>query len=304
MSEIKDFQRELNAPFEVHEIEWRINRKGFKDANPWATAIPYITSRAVQDRLDSVFGIFGWQNEIKMVTEKGFLSGVSVKHNDGWITKWDGAEGSSANGMDLIKSGSSNALKRAAVLLGIGRYLYDLDEFFVESVVSDKWNHQFGNVYKDSKNQNKLVAWKTPNLPKWALPGFDIDLYIADMKKAVDLAELQAAWLLAERAARLHQDQTMIQLAIKTKNDMKAIFAQKSALSLSEDTRVISTWVDDQIKGFDLVPNKSSVESVFKALSVDLIKRALNTMVDIAPFQEKIKVKFDSRIEKLKQSEQ
>lgn len=299
----KDFSRELNQPFEAHEIEWRINRKGFSNGKPWATAIPYITSRAVQDRLDSVFGLFGWQNETKMVTDKGFLSGISVKHDGEWITKWDGAEGSNSNGMDLVKSGSSNSLKRAAVLLGIGRYLYDLDEFFVDTVEAQGWKHPYGNVYKDSKNQNKLVAWRTPDLPKWALPGFNIDLYISDMKKAETHDELNSAYSLAAKAAKLHDNKVMIEAANTVGAKKRAELNEKSALNIAEDTKEIMTWVDQQTKSFPLVPNKSSVESVFNALIRELKLKVNGTMVDINPIEKEITEKFEFRIKQLSDQE-
>lgn len=295
----KDFQRELNQPFESHEIEWRINRKGFSNGKPWATAIPYITSRAVQDRLDSVFGLFGWKNKTTMVTDKGFLSGISIKHDGEWITKMDGAEGSNSNGMDLIKSGSSNALKRAAVLLGIGRYLYDLDEFFVDTVVSDGWKHPYGNVYKDSKNQNKLVAWRTPSLPLWSLPGFDIDLYIDDMKKAESNSELDKAYSLAKKAAKLHDNKNMLTRANEAGKEKREELKDKLALNIAQDTKEINLWVDSQIKAFAMVPNTASVESLYKALLLDLSARSKETAVEIEPFKNKITKEYNSRIKQL-----
>lgn len=300
----KDFQRQLNQPFESHEIEWRINRKGFSNGKPWATAIPYITSRAVQDRLDSVFGLFGWQNETKMVTDKGFLSGISIKHDGEWITKWDGAEGSNSNGMDLIKSGSSNALKRAAVLLGIGRYLYDLDEFFVESILSEGWKHPYGNVYKDSKNQNKLVAWRTPNLPLWSLPGFDIDLYISDMKKAKSNNELDEAYYLAQKAAKLHDNKNMLTMANKVGKEKRLALKAKLALNIAQDTKEITLWADSQIKAFAMVPNAASVESLYEALILDLSVRIKETAVEIVPIKNKITEEYNSRIRQLEAKEE
>ena len=53
--------QELSRPFEPNDIEWfvgvttRDKTKGL--------AIPFITNRAVQDRLDEVCGPDGWKNE-------------------------------------------------------------------------------------------------------------------------------------------------------------------------------------------------------------------------------------------------
>ena len=56
--------------------------------------------------------------------------------------------------MEATKGGLSDAMKRAAYQWGIGRYLYDLPDVWVEI-------EQKGKSY---------VIKKTPSLPKWALP--------------------------------------------------------------------------------------------------------------------------------------
>lgn len=298
-----DFQRKLSQPFEAHEIEWRINRKGIKNGKPWAVAIPYITSRAVQDRLDSVFGLLGWQNEIKKISDMGFLSGISIKCGDEWITKWDGAEGSTANGMDLIKSGSSNALKRAAVLLGIGRYLYGLDESFVDCIISEGWSHPYGNVYQDKQNQNLLVAWRDPVLPPWALPGVDFDSFIDDIKNAKDNEELDECYKAAKKIALMHGNDLMLETAKTVGAKVRAEIKRISALNVAQDTNKIVTWANKQADAFALVPHKASVESVFNALIGELKLKVKGTMVDIEPIQKTITDKFNQRIKQLEQEQ-
>jgi len=299
----KDYDRELKQPFEAHEIEWRINRHGISNDKPWAVAIPYITSRAVQDRLDKVFGLAGWQNEIQMITAKGFISGISFKINDEWITKWDGAEGTTSNGMDLVKSGSSNALKRAAVLLGIGRYLYDLGEFFVECLLSDGWKHPYGNVYKDKKNNNVLVAWREPPLPPMALPGFDIDLYIQDMKRSETDDELEKAYLLARQAAKLHDNQDMIKTANAVGVEKRNEFKDKAALRVVEDTQLISEWLDKQSGAFHMVPNAASVTSLYNSVLKELTIRLKGTVVDGERLKQEFSDKYQLRIDELEPQE-
>lgn len=294
----KDYQRELNAPFESHEIEWRVSRKGVNNGKPWVVVFCYITSRAVQDRLDSVFGIFGWENHVKEIRGNGFLSGISIFQNDRWITKWDGAEGSTSNGMDLVKSGSSNALKRAAVLLGIGRYLYELDEVFATSVISDSYKHPYGNVIKD-KDSGLLVAWQTPELPKHALPGFDIDLYISDIKKANDIDELESSYGLAKQAARLHDNKNMLKAANDAGIAKKEELDNKALLRIQEDTKGVTSWLIGQLKAFSMISNATSVESFNKLLIKDLKKRIKGTAVDIEPLQKTISESFTARINEL-----
>ena len=144
-----EIQKRLLEPFAPNEIEWRI---GATNANKTlGIALPYITNRAIQNRLDEVFGIFGWKNEF-IVNDKSKICGISIKFDDEWITKYDGADDTNIEG---TKGGISNAMKRAAVQWGIGRYLYKLPTFWVEIEQSGK---------------SSKIKGKPPELPNWAMP--------------------------------------------------------------------------------------------------------------------------------------
>ena len=106
----------LKRPFK--NVKWR---KGYKNGKD----LVYIDARDVMERLDSVFGIDGWQTKYEYLGGR-MICNLSVQFNDTWITKSDGADDSSIEG---AKGGISDALKRAAVLLGIGRYLYNPNSF-------------------------------------------------------------------------------------------------------------------------------------------------------------------------------
>ena len=55
--------------------KWRV--QSFNKNKPSATCVAYIDSRDVQDRLDDVFGIEGWQSDYKEI--KGNLyAGIGV----------------------------------------------------------------------------------------------------------------------------------------------------------------------------------------------------------------------------------
>ncbi|MEO1074893.1 MAG: Rad52/Rad22 family DNA repair protein [Bacteroidota bacterium] len=122
-----DDLRRLSAPFPNDDIEWkpgattRDRKKGL--------AMAYLTSRAIQDRLDEVCGPGNWRNGFAPGPEGGVLCGLSILvHREGtgapeWVTKWDGAENTE---FESVKGGLSGALKRAAVQWGIGRYLYSM----------------------------------------------------------------------------------------------------------------------------------------------------------------------------------
>lgn len=82
----------------------------------------YVQARAIQNRLDEVFGFDGWKTEYKEING-GFICALSVRVNGEWITKEDGAD---RTDYEAIKGGISNSFKRVAASgFGIGRYLYD-----------------------------------------------------------------------------------------------------------------------------------------------------------------------------------
>lgn len=160
----------LSEYFSPMDIEWRIQQAGWKNDKPWAMVLAYITNRAIMDRLDDVCGKLNWQNHYQVASDGAIMCGISIfAGNEGeWITKWDAAE---ATDIEAIKGGRSNAMKRAGVQWGIGRYLYNLDTAFAET--STEWPSReekpLWNKHYDKK-ENKAFFWKIPNLPSWAIP--------------------------------------------------------------------------------------------------------------------------------------
>lgn len=144
----KEIQEKLSAPFYPNEIEWRVGATSADKKS--GIALPYITNRAIMNRLDDIFGICGWKNEF-IITDKSKICGLSLLFDGIWITKYDGADDTN---IEATKGGISNAMKRAAVQWGIGRYLYKLPTMWVPI-------EQIGKSYKIKK---------PPELPNWALP--------------------------------------------------------------------------------------------------------------------------------------
>ena len=152
----------LKEPFPENDIEWRVQRAGAKNDQPWAMVLAYVTNRAIMNRLDDIVGPENWRNEFKTGPDGGVLCGIGIYINGEWVTKWDGADKTQ---VEAVKGGLSGAMKRAAVQWGIGRYLYNLDATFAE--ISDKGVH-----YQPADKGNKYPAfkWNPPKLPPWALP--------------------------------------------------------------------------------------------------------------------------------------
>ena len=121
---MNEVEMALKRPFPVNKIKWRPGGGG-KD-------LCYIDARDVMDRLDQVFGMFGWQTNYEFMGGR-MICNLSVRFDSDyesgkseWITKSDGSDDTNIEGE---KGGISGALKRSAVLLGIGRYLYNSNAF-------------------------------------------------------------------------------------------------------------------------------------------------------------------------------
>ncbi|MFT9495762.1 MULTISPECIES: Rad52/Rad22 family DNA repair protein [Bacillota] len=152
----------LQAPFPSKDIEWRVSHSGIKNGKKWAMVLAYVTNRAIQNRLDEVFGPAGWKNSYKDFKD-GILCTISCFIDGEWVEKSDGAEQTE---IESLKGGLSGAMKRAAVQWGIGRYLYKLESMFVE-VFDDKRD---GAIRINDKKNNVYGYWLPPKLPIWALP--------------------------------------------------------------------------------------------------------------------------------------
>ena len=130
----KENLKQLREPIPSAQISWRVGA-----TNPDKTrgqALPYIDNRIVQNRLDDVLGPENWSNRFEEVVVNNRLMAVrciiGVRIGDEWVTKEDGANldesSSSSNAAEMaIKGVYSDAMKRAAVQWGIGRYLYEFE---------------------------------------------------------------------------------------------------------------------------------------------------------------------------------
>jgi len=135
---------QLAEPFPSEEIKWKPQAtKGDR-----ALAVAYVDARVVAERLDQVVEgdwSFDWEQ-----ASNGCVKGKLTVCG---ITRCDvGEQGDGPQGKTL-KTAVSDALKRSAVLFGLGRYLYHLPAQWV-----------------DYDAQHKRLA-HTPELPGWAKPG-------------------------------------------------------------------------------------------------------------------------------------
>lgn len=108
----------LREPIQPNEIEWRVQSA----KNGKTTIVPYIQSRAVMERFDRAFGPQNWRDQYREWKIKGVMCTLSVRVDNEWISKEDGADDTA---IESTKGGISDALKRAAVKFGLARDLYN-----------------------------------------------------------------------------------------------------------------------------------------------------------------------------------
>jgi hypothetical protein len=148
-SEVDSLMRALAAPFDVSQVRF----KPALVSGHRALALAYVDARVIQDRLDNVLGVDGWQDNYECLPDGSVVCRLQLRLGEGWITKVDvGGPSEQPDGGDRMKAAFSDALKRAAVKFGIGRYLYRLPSQWLDY---DPQRRQFVH---------------TPTLPAWALP--------------------------------------------------------------------------------------------------------------------------------------
>lgn len=136
--------RNLKEPFNPSVIHWRVGATNKEKTS--GIGLAYINARDVMKRLDDVCGL---NYQVDYPFEGCCRIGIKV---DGeWIWRSNGAGETDVEGE---KGRYSDAFKRAAVLWGIGRYLYYLP-----------------NSWVPIKKQGRSYALaQTPQLPSWAIP--------------------------------------------------------------------------------------------------------------------------------------
>lgn len=139
----------LSQPFRVEEVKFKPQMV----KNNKALAIAYVDVRLIEDRLDEVLGPEKWQDDYDILPDGSVTCKLRVCLGGQWVTKMDvGSPSEQPDGGDRLKAAFSDALKRAAVKFGIGRYLYRLPAQWVE--------------YDPTKKQ--IV--RPPQLPAFARP--------------------------------------------------------------------------------------------------------------------------------------
>lgn len=122
-SEVRKLTQALAAPFDPSLIRFK---PAVVNGNR-ALALAYVDARVIQDRLDDVLGVEGWQDDYECLADGSVVCRLRLRLGNEWVTKVDvGGPSEQPDGGDRLKAAFSDALKRAAVKFGIGRFLYRL----------------------------------------------------------------------------------------------------------------------------------------------------------------------------------
>lgn len=302
-NDLQSIQKKLAAPFHPDEIEWRVQQAGFSAAgNPYCMVIPYITNRAIQARLDEVFGVFGWENTYKPSPDgKGYLCGITVTIGDQRVTKWDGAE---YTNIEALKGALSDSMKRAAVQFGVGRYLYKLDaEFAICCEVQRRSDAENLHVHYDNKKARtgqRLISWSTPPLPPWAVPQNDYSEFYNAIDNAETINDLIAAFTNAYRAAEVNQDTVFEQEAVKRKDKRKKHLLDNMAKWQAEQIKQVSEWLSGENEMLNELPTESTVKSFAEKIRKELSIKTKEFDFDHSQLTEQLDSTIEARIKSIK----
>lgn len=170
---LEEIRKQLLDPFDPAEIKWRVTatstQNGRNGTVKRGQLVAYADQRAYTDRLNEIFGEWGWTRtynvqvaqNFERVTRQGakgekqsticakvvVVSTVTVNglgSHTGVGEEWADDENSATRA-------EAQAFKRACACFGLGRYLYDLDK-----------------VWEDLDQYNRPM--RDPNLPESAIP--------------------------------------------------------------------------------------------------------------------------------------
>lgn len=231
--------------------QWRVQSRN-KDKNK-AICSAYIDARDVMNTLDK-HCTYGWQTDVKELA--GFIFygiGITIptefdsEGKPNWFEanwRWDTGARIEDNEKDNMyeqagKSAASDALKRAAVQWGVGRFLYDLPTVTLPC-------DQYGNVVDDkaqrvwdlTKHINDKKGKTKPTEPKPAEPQSFRDLIHAAAKSSTKTAPNQEVAPEVEEKPALTPDKldAMMEFIKDGKIDQVIQAMDKYKLNLAQKT--------------------------------------------------------------------
>ena len=128
------------------DIQFRVGSTGTSSKGDWAMALIYIDARTAHKELDDKFGVGGWIFTWQSIEGHKFAIKGTLKCliDSKWITREDVGypqDSKMKKGVDeteVLKDAVSDALKRCAVMFGIGRILYEGPKLYSFNVKKNK----------------------------------------------------------------------------------------------------------------------------------------------------------------------
>tara|TARA_R110000824_G_scaffold25009_2_gene87526 strand:- start:84 stop:728 length:645 start_codon:yes stop_codon:yes gene_type:complete len=212
---LEDLKKEL--PF-----KWRVQ----STTKFGCTCVAYIDARDVQDLLDDVVGAANWQVKYEehkgnLFASIGILTSTTIPVSSGNIQKevwvWKSDCGTESQ-VEKQKGEASDAFKRAAVMWGVGRFLYSLKIIKIKEVIEK--NGKFypssgGNQIWDINSHCNALHKKTkPTIERKP------SLTIEQFDKAKKATEVQMQTVIDKFRMSTEQRETLTKL-ISLKNVIK-----------------------------------------------------------------------------------
>lgn len=154
MTDARSILDKLAAPFAPDSLSWRVGSTTSDKSKGMALA--YIDARDVQRRLDEVMGA-DWQCEYVPMANGTCCCRIGLKIDGEW--RWR-SNGAGATDIEGDKGQYSDGFKRAAVMWGIGAYLYDTPSPWVE--LEQKGRSQIIKPGQEAKLRAALVRASGP----------------------------------------------------------------------------------------------------------------------------------------------
>jgi hypothetical protein len=169
---LEHIRERLAEPFDPGEIKWRVTATSTKQTKHGLVKrgqlAAYADPRAYTDRLNEVFGEWGWTRDYDVQVVQNFERRLPADRNKSAVCakmvvvskvtilglgSHTGVGEEWADDENAATRAEAQAFKRACSCFGLGRYLYNFD-----------------TVWVDLDEYGRPVH--APNLPDWALPGY------------------------------------------------------------------------------------------------------------------------------------
>lgn len=150
-----EFLTDLRALFPINIIKWRVVNifRMNQGGELKAVVAPYIDSRELMNRFDNVLG-GKWSCCYNLINSNNFSAvecTISVTINGETMSRSDVADveaNPSFGSSSALKTGYSNAFKRASIAWGVGRFLYSLENQIVPISQDNRGDYKINGQYK------------------------------------------------------------------------------------------------------------------------------------------------------------